>query len=375
MKVEVEAVALAAALKRVQKVTGGAQTIPILACAKISVVDGDRLEVVSTNLTITVATTIPVASAEGDFATCVNAGALFGYVNRIQGGRISLEIESGGWLRVSNESTRSRFTTLKPDDFPQTPDDVDAMHPVSADVLIQMLRKTAYCVSDDDGRPTLGGAFLVVESDGRASMTATDGHRLSHYSAQLCASDPAPNLLGGVIIPKAGLQVVAQASAGCADVSIGTDTGDTKIAFQCANTRIVVSLIDGTFPDFDAFLSGSNAKQIATLSREDALARIGRAAPFVNKRTHNIRVELDDGAKFTAQDPDVGEVEESLSADFGGSFATAGFCAKYLVDAFKSCAGDSVGLEISDDTSPAYVHDMALDEGHAAVCIVMPMRV
>ena len=45
--------------------------------------------------------------------------------------------------------------------------------------LLDMIEKTLFSISTDEGRPSLNGAFFRATADGGFSMISTDGHRLS----------------------------------------------------------------------------------------------------------------------------------------------------------------------------------------------------
>ena len=74
---------------------------------------------------------------------------------------------------------------------------------------------------------------------------------------------------------------------------------------------------------------------------------------------------------MVAEDPEVGEAEESLAIDYRGPSLTVGFNARYILDVLPCVGEEQVVFELADELSPGILRPCR-DAGFLA--IVMPMR-
>jgi DNA polymerase-3 subunit beta len=119
---------------------------------------------------------------------------------------------------------------------------------MDASMFKEMIQKVAFAASMDDTRPVLTGVLMSM--DGKTvSMVGTDGFRLAICKAIL------PELFAktvnhtGFCIEKVMRILNATKTP---DHSCFTHDG-SQVVFRCENVQIVSQLIDGKFPDYQAF--------------------------------------------------------------------------------------------------------------------------
>lgn len=91
------------------------------------------------------------------------------------------------------------------------------------------------------------------------------------------------------------------------------------------------------------------------------------------ERTKPVKLLLSPGSlKVTAYNPELGEAEETMDAEYSGEEVTIGFNSRYLLDALSPLEADRVVMELKDGLSPGVIKSLG-EEGSA--CVIMPMRV
>ena len=78
--------------------------------------------------------------------------------------------------------------------------------------------------------------------------------------------------------------------------------------------------------------------------------------------------------RLFSTDPNLGEAEESIPAEYEGEEITIGFNARYVLDFLSVVSGEKIQLVLNDPLSPGlFTSDAEEDSGFS--CVVMPMRV
>lgn len=234
---------------------------------------------------------------------------------------------------------------------------------IDAGKLSKALAATTSCISTEETRYYLNGAFLHNKDGLR--LVSTDGHRMTIYDTG--AAWP----FGGMIVPsktvailrraiKAGTGVVFVRAAPCQENGGGAAVNDitNRIEVSGEGWRIVSRTIDGKYPDYTRVLPGPSQAFTAVLTaaalRRFPKSRHGRAVK-IDPTTGRMSWRDDDGA------------EVSMPVQATGDRAD-GFNLKYLMD-FAAPAG-TIRMESAGTGHPARV----LTDDPALLQVLMPMR-
>ena len=76
---------------------------------------------------------------------------------------------------------------------------------------------------------------------------------------------------------------------------------------------------------------------------------------------------------MSTQNPEMGEAEEHVPAEYDGPAFQIGFNAKYVVEFLQVAGGGNVRLELKDDSSPGLMRPEGQEELDYRY-VVMPMR-
>ncbi len=302
-------------------------------------------------------------------AVALPARHLYDIVRSLPEATVSLKRAANGQMEIHSGSARFKIVATPAEDFPALPKPEGVANlDIDADVLAQMIERTAFAISTDETRYNLGGVYLEQVEKGSIRMVATDGHRLS------CVDKPVggtAKLEKGVLIPKKGLmelrRLLGEDGGGC---HLGFTKGSA--IFKRDGVVMVMRLLDGQFPDYRQVIPKESEKSV-TVGRTALMDTLRRVSLIASDKTFGVRIDLGDGhVTLTSQNPDLGEAQEELAAEVKGTGLKIGFNARYLIEALSVLSCDKVRLELADELSPGVVRPVG-EEGYLAV--VMPMRI
>lgn len=377
MKITVQTAAFARELFKANGVSSSKTPMPILQNIILEATEDGRVRIQMTDLEISLTTEL-----SGDDVQVHQPGKvlirireLHDTVKQLKTPSLTLEKDDQDWVNLQSGTVKARFVGSDPDEYPAiaTGDDSEFFY-VPTDRFVRMIQRVLFSISRDSARPHLCGGFLHVPAPGKLGMVSTDGHRLS--VAQFDYDVEAPEVLNdGVIIPLKGLEEFSR-SVDTTLAEVGIAFWQSNIILQQEQTKLVIRLIDGSFPNYRQVLPAAREDARSTIDRVMFLDRVNLVSLFTNKETHNLRLEFQSGnVVISAHDPDKGECEEHLAIDYSGDEVRAGFNANYLKEVLKVLKGDDITVELTDSLKPAVIRDPNEQEGESSVFILMPMRI
>ncbi|HUB05622.1 MAG TPA: DNA polymerase III subunit beta [Myxococcales bacterium] len=302
-------------------------------------------------------------------AVALPARHLYDIVRSLPAAQVSLKRAANGQVEIQSGSARFKIVATPAEDYPALPKpEGQGGFEIAADVLAQMIERTAFAISTDETRYNLGGVYLEQADKGALRMVATDGHRLSLVDRQVSGS---AKLDKGVLIPKKGLlelrRLLGEDGGAC---QLGFTKGSA--VFKRDGVVMIMRLLDGQFPDYRQVVPKESEKSV-TVGRSALSDTLKRISLIASDKTSGIRLDLaSDHVSISSQNPDLGEAQEDLPAKVVGEGLKIGFNARYLIEALAVLACDEVRLELSDELSPGVLRGIG-EEGYLAV--VMPMRI
>lgn len=366
MTITINAQDLHAALAGVKDLTNHRSTLPILANACFTAEDG-ALRIFATDLDVDLSTSLDCETGAA-LAFTAPVKSLLDITNNLQGD-LTITEDGAGWLKITAAGgVKVRIPTQPAEDYPARQEvNAPTAHTfiLPAAALLRAVDKIKHAICTDDARANLTGAHLSIR-DGRLSLCATDGHRLSWHSpeGQIDAVLPA----AGVIVPRKALLMLAQVLDREADVVIAV--GPDRICFSQGEARLTAKLIAGSYPDFTQVMPKPQDQPMHTDRKglEDAVKFVSMFAG----KTNNVQLAFAaQEIELHANDPERGETTRALLMNNpADTKVKIGVNYRYLLDALKVCEGPKVELHIIDTLSPVILYDGLRDTTH----IIMPMR-
>lgn len=343
---------------------------PILGNVLITARKDNNVEIAATDMTISIAEVV-VAEVVKVGALTIGARYLHDVVKTLPKGKpLNVKAMENHWARLSIGRSEFKLMGQAPADFPALPSPKKsikvAMVPV--DALAELVDKTVFSVSTDEARVNLNGA--LIESDGkRATMVATDGHRLTKLSLDLPGG---PTLTRSVIIPRKGLLEIKRILDRLGGGQVGVTVDGQHIFLQTDTMTLSVKLNNVVFPPYEQVIPKKYDRRV-TADRAELVDMLTRAEVMAPEKTATVRVQLAPGSmQITADNPDLGVAHQEIEVEYTGDQLVAGFNARYMLDILGGCESQRVTLDFQGELDPCVIRPA---EGSDYLGVVMPMRI
>ena len=364
MDIKISKTDLLRALKLAQGVANHKSTMPMLSNVLLRAEGADRLLVAATNLNVYLTLELKSANASGG-GMAIGAKNLFELVSNAPGDDVSIKRADNGWAAIKSGRASYKLVGAPDKDFPKMPDRDATYFDVDAALLREMIDRTLFSVCSDETRFHLNGVLL--ESDGStARMVSTDGHRLSKVARAL----PNGPKVSGVIIPAVGLSDLRKILGTQPGASCKVAIWSPWLHFTHDDASLSVKLIDAQFPPYEQVIPKDN-KRIITVDRARLVDSM-RRAQLMSSDTRGVKIAATkSGVSITSSDPDRGEVNEELEAEYAGDAISIGFNPKYVAELLAHMSSDQVSVELGSELDPGLIRSLGDDD---YIGIVMPMR-
>jgi DNA polymerase-3 subunit beta len=375
MELKIGAQELAKALGRSQGIVEKKSTMPILSHVLLEAKKGDQLVVSATDLDLAVSSD-HACEVLKEGAVAVSARHLYEIVRALPEQTVTLKKAHNNYLEVKSGPSEFRIVGLPAEDFPALPRfDKVPFAAVDPALLLEMIERTFFAVSNDETRYNLNGVYFEPAGDA-LRLVATDGHRLSLSERAVGATF---GLKRGVILPKKGLAELKKLLAEAAEA--GEEQPEAKLGFvensaifRRPNVVLVMRLIEGLFPDYKQVIPKAGEK-VFKVGRGRFLETLRRISLLSSDKAHAVKLDLSkDVLRVLSQNPDLGEAKEEVPVEYAGEPLKIGFNARYIMEVLGALKSNEVVFELADDLSPGVLKGgEEADQGFTAV--VMPMRI
>lgn len=349
-------------IQRVQNVVSTRTTLPILSNMLVQA-EKNSLSLTTTDLDVGVRCSVE-AEVSKSGATTLPARKLFSIVKEAPSADIEVEVDDRNTASIRSGSSFYKIMGLPEEEFPRFPESAgEKALKIEQSMLRDMLKQTAYAVSNDETRYVLNGVYMAIKAD-KLTVVATDGRRLAVVEQEIEVPKGSETEL---ILPTKAVTELQRllADKGEAKLSIG----ENQIIIHLDGTTLASKLIEGTYPNFRQVIP-TETKERVTLEREQLLAALHRASILASEKSQSVKLNFSKNTlTITAVTPEVGEAKETLSINYKGKEITIAFNPQYLMDPLRNLDADEVFLELTDELSPG-----VLKVNAPFLYVLMPMR-
>ncbi len=294
---------------------------------------------------------------------------LFDILRELPEDNISIEEIENNRIILSQKNITYNLLGLNPEDFPLLPDisSISTIN-INSKILIEMIVKTIYSVSDEQTRYNLSGIYIEKNNSEKLRMVSTDGHRLSLIEREIENIDQI-ELDNGVLLPKKGMQEALKFMEEDENINIGISSKRAIIVKP--HEFLVMDLLDGNFPDYRPVI-GQEMKHWITLNRELFRSTIRRLIVISTDKYRGIKFHIKEGKlMLESADPDIGEATESVDIDYQGEDIEIGFNPRFFLDTLQVMKSEKVRFGFIDSEKPTILKG---DEDKGFLSVIMPMR-
>ncbi len=362
IKFKVTKEAILDGLQRVQNVVSTRTTLPILSNVLVQASTGS-LSLTTTDLDVGVRCKVEAEVSKAG-STTLPARKLFSILKEVPAAEIEVDVDDRNAASISCGSSFYKIMGLPEEEFPRFPESgAGKALKIEQAVLREMLKKTAYAVSNDETRYVLNGVFMGFKGD-KLTVVATDGRRLALIEHDIEVPKGAEAEL---ILPTKAVAELERLLTDKGDVKLSI--GENQIIFELDGTTLVSKLIEGTYPNFRQVIP-TETKERVPLERELLLAALRRASILASEKSQSVKLNFAKNTlTITATTPEVGEAKETLSINYKGKEITIAFNPQYMMDPLRNLDADEVFVELTDELSPGVIKVNA-----PFLYVLMPMR-
>jgi DNA polymerase-3 subunit beta len=342
-------------------------TIPILSNVLLEA-HGDRVTLTATDLELGIRCSCP-ATVKKEGSGTIPAKKLLEYVRLLPDTDLTIKFLENHWASLICGRSKTKIAGMSRDSFPELPATPPAAADLPAKQLATMIQRTMFAISMEESRFTLNGSLLLLK-DEKATMVATDGHRLAFVEFPWAGDES----FRALIPRKAMGEIVKLADEAAADSRVVVSGDDNHLFFQFPHRLLITRRLTGNFPDYERVLPKEN-KELARLSKAEIRSAIERVAQFADERSRAIRVQFLPGEiRVFSSSVETGESEESVNADYSGPEMEIGFNAQYLLDFFRAISQDHLVFAMKDQKSAGELRPNSEGPDQYRY-VVMPMRI
>lgn len=333
-------------VRELQTITGVVEkraTLPILANLLLET-RPDGIRVGASDLEVTVRGKAP-AEVKQEGSVTLPAGKLHEIARSLPEADVQFKLLERNQMSITCQRTRYRIPGQPRDDFPKFPElDLTKGMKLPGSALREMIERVSFAITTEDPRYSLNGALFLIE-EGKASLVATDGHRLAFVSREADLSPPGEVRL---IVPRKALAEVSK-------MTMDLDSGEpvafgsegNHVFFQVGDHVLTTTTLEGNFPRYENVMPEACETQVVlpTAALADAVRRVSLVS--ADRHSRAVRLALSSGGIELSCETEMGQAEEALGVDYEGDGMEIGFNARYLLDFLGAVGTESVRLELN----------------------------
>jgi DNA polymerase-3 subunit beta len=337
---------LAYAVNVVHTIVNPQSSLPILSNILIDAQISGQVEFVASDLETCVRCTTP-ADVAADGLLTIPASKLMDIVRVVPDDNVFVEQEESR-LKIQCLSNTYRLAVMPPEEFPKWPD----VEPVSTftlpqKILKKMIAKIIFAIPQREPRRVLlGGLFRLDKS--KLICVGTDGKKLGYAEQEV--ADIKGEQSNEAIVPHKVLSELIRILGDEGDVTV--NVGERQIAFDLGQVKIVTSMIEGNYPEFELVIPKEFNYTIKT-GKDALLEAIRRAAIISEEKTHAVMFKFQpDRALLSAVSYDVGSYEGMLPVEYSGDELEVAFNHKFLQEIVRSVDEENMIIKIKTNEEP-----------------------
>lgn len=368
MKFSCEKALLQSAISTTSRATAAKSSIPAL--EGILLEAGTELRFTGYNLETGIRTIVPAEVREGG-SLVLSARKFADVVGQLPDDTVNVTTE-GLTVHIQCGATEYNIPAIDPEEFPELPDvESQSVLTLPRSTLSDMIARTIFAVSQNDGRPILTGSLFEVV-DGLLTVVSVDGQRLALRREKL-EKGPEANL--SFVVPGGALKEV-RTICGDSGEEVSIIIGTRHILFRLENTQLVTRRLEGEFLNYRQSISWKSDIRL-TADVRALMTSISRASVILKENSKNpLRCIVGDGelhlSSVTAAD---GNSYDICPVEGSGNDLHIGFNHRFLMDALKAVPTDQAKLLMGTPSTPCIIVPTEEPEGEESfLFMVLPVR-
>lgn len=361
---------LVEAINQVSRVVGANTTMDILKGIKLTVSE-DKVEFFATNLDVSIKTTIEADVIEiGEGTVVIGDGKLFEQlIKKFKKDEISIVTE-GDKITLVNGRRKSELQLRKAEDYPAAPVVIEEKSfSIQGCDLKELIKKTSFAISTDDGRPILTGVLFEVNK-GILNLVALDGYKVAHASKKIDS-----NVDLSVVVPGKGANEIAKA-LGDEEATLTFGKNHIRLETKTNGVELTVRLLEGEYIKYSTLFPTEFQTEVE-VDREDFIDAVDIASLVAKSKSGNVQLvkfSLTDTAIKITANSQLGKSFEELEINLtnGEAGLEIAFNSKLIIEGLRATNSEKVKLQFGSNVSPCVI--APVDETEKYEYLVLPVR-
>ena len=367
MKFSCEKALLQSAIATASRATAPKSSIPAL--EGILLEAGSELLLTGYNLETGIRTVVPAEI--GEKGSLVLSARLFGDIVRRLPDDVLTVTTEGLTVHIQCGDVNYNIQGIDPEDFPELPvvEPQNALL-LSRATLSDMISRTIFAISNNDGRPILTGSLFEVMGQ-TLTVVSVDGQRLALRREQL---EKAPGRDFSFVVPGMALGEV-RSICGDSEETVEITTGQRQILFRMGSTILVTRRLEGEFLNYRQSISWKSTIDL-NVEVKQLMTSIDRVSLILQENTRNpLRCIVGDGVIYLSSVTAIGNASDQCPVEGSGDDLHIGFNHKFMMDALKAVPVEKAKLLMGTPSTPCIIVPTDAESGQEAfLFMVLPVR-
>ncbi len=370
MKFIVSSTGLFSRLQGISRVINTKNSLPILDCFLMELVNGTLSLTASDNET-TLSTSLEVSESDGDGRFAISSKTLLDALKEIPEQPLTFIVNTKS-LEITVKYRNGQYSLVgqHADEYPQAPaqGENSVCFVLDTSVLLSGINRSLFATADDELRPVMNGIYFDITTE-CITFVASDGHKLVRNKTFVAKGDER----AAFILPKKPASLLKNLlPKEQGDVQVSFD--DRNATFISENHRLVCRLIEGRYPNYNAVIPQNNPHKI-TIDRQMLISALRRVSVFSSQASSLVKLRLGtDYVQISTQDIDFStSAEETLTCQYAGSAMSIGFKSTFLIDILNNIPAQEVVIELLDPSRAGVILPAEQVENEDLLMLLMPM--
>ncbi len=285
-------------------------------------------------------------------------------------GDVTLQLGDNRVVVLEAGRIQTKLFSMAPDEFPPIRDfkDVEPLV-LKQGILKRLFEKTSFAICTDQARYNLTG-LLVEIADGRLTVVATDGRRMS-----MCVEgeDIPDGISFKVIIPGKMISELERLLGDEDEVKVFIN--ESQAAFEFGSVRLVSALIEGNFPNYQMVVPKKQDKE-AVAGLEAFIEAVRRTRTMTNDKFNSVRLNLSNATMtLKVVTPEVGEYVEDMAIEYEGPSLEIAFNPDFILEVLRHIDTEKVIISLKDAMSPGVLKPHSETQLDNYMNVIMPIRI
>ena len=340
------------------------------------IAENNSLTIKATDSTVKFTTVIPI-DIEEEGRTTLYCDKFMSILSSLPAGNIDfIQEDIGIVIKPVSKKIKFQLKSQASDKFPEigTSENIPFFE-VPADEFKEMIKETAFAVSEDRNRYFMSGVYFAKDGES-LTMVATDGRRLSCDSKN---DFDVPDFQAA-IVPTKILNCILKNAPDEGNIQVAVI--DKSIFVKYGNVEFSSVLIDGQFPNYKKVIP-ENLTNSFSVNKDDLEAALKRTIIMIDKKVCRLLFKISSGIlQIISPESDIGTADEEIPCRYDGPDASMYLNVNYISEPLRVIDSEYIVFNFnineskgSDEVNITKALIMKADKDCDYIHVIMPMTI